>query len=100
MLHVYTCMLLAYVFKCFRCFKCLQVFHAYVVYVCNGFQVFLDVFASVSYVCFKCFIYLLLYVVTVASGCLSSRSGVAHGMRGSGWRCRTATVALALEPEH
>ena len=65
------------------------------------FKCFSDVFASVSDACFKCFIYLLLYVVTVASGCLSSRSGVAHGMRvGSGWRCGPATVALALEPEH
>ena len=82
-------------------YKCLQVFHVYVVYVCNGFQVFSGVFASVSYDCFKCFIYLLLYVVTVASGCFSSRSGVAHGMRvGSGWRCGPTTMALALEPEH
>ena len=79
----------------------LQVFYLNVAYVCNGFQVFSGVFASVSYDCFMCFIDLLLYVVTVASGCLCSRSGVAHGMRvGSGWRCGPATVALGLEPEH
>ena len=74
------CMLymFAMVFKSFQAFS--QVFHTIV--------------SSVSSIFF-------LYVVTIASGCFSSRSGVAHGMRvGSGWRCGPATVALALEPEH
>ena len=69
-------------------YVCLQVFHLDAVYVCNGFQMFSDVFASVSDACFKSFIYLLLYVATVASGCFKNKSGVAHRMRvGSGWRC-------------
>jgi hypothetical protein len=51
------------------------------------FKCFSGVFASVSDACFKCLIYLLLYVVTVASGYFKSRSGVAHGIRvGSGRR--------------
>jgi hypothetical protein len=36
-------------------------------------MVFKCFFASVSEACFKCFIYLLLYVVSVASGCFKSR---------------------------
>jgi hypothetical protein len=53
-------------FKYFRCFiRMLQVFHLDVVYVCNSFQVFSSVFASVSNVRFKYFICLLLYVTTV-----------------------------------
>jgi hypothetical protein len=36
----------------------LQVFYLDVAYVCNSFQVFLGVFASVSDACFKCSIYL------------------------------------------
>ena len=43
-----------------------------------GFQVFLCVFASVSYTCFKCFICLQTYVVSVVFGCFKSRSGVAY----------------------
>ena len=38
-------------FKCF--ILLLQVFHLDVAYVCNDFQEFLGVFASVSYACFK-----------------------------------------------
>jgi hypothetical protein len=34
----------------------LKVFYLDVVYVCNGFQVFISVFVSVSSTCFKCFI--------------------------------------------
>jgi hypothetical protein len=60
-------------------------------YVCNDFQMFLGVFASVSDACFKCFICFLLYVAIVVSGCFESRSGVAHGMRvESGRRCAVA----------
>ena len=79
---------------CFNCFSgvsyvCLQVFHLDVAYICNGFQMFLEVFASVLDACFKCFICLLLYVATVASESFKSRSGVAHRMRvGSSQRRR------------
>jgi hypothetical protein len=56
-----------------------------VAYVCDGFQMFSSVFASVSDTCFKCFLCFFLYVATIASGCFQSRSGVAHRMRmGSG----------------
>jgi hypothetical protein len=34
----------------------LKVFYLDVTYVCNGLQVFLSVFASISDACFKCFI--------------------------------------------
>ena len=63
-------------YKCFMCFiHMLQVFHPDVAYVHNGFQVFLNVFASVSDALFQvCFICLLLYVVTVSSGWYKSRS--------------------------
>jgi len=63
-------------FKCCRCFiRMLQVFHLDVAYVRNGFQVFSNVFASVSDALFQvCFICLLLYVVTISSGCYKSRS--------------------------
>jgi hypothetical protein len=43
----------------------LQLFYLDVAYVYNGFQVFSDVFASVSNACYKCFIGLLLYVLQV-----------------------------------
>jgi hypothetical protein len=44
---------------CCICFThMLQVFYMDVAYVCNGFQMFSDVFASGSDTCFKCFIYL------------------------------------------
>jgi hypothetical protein len=46
--------------------------------VCNGFQVFLCVFAWVSDACFKCFICLQTYVTSVASRCFKSRLGVEH----------------------
>ena len=67
-------------FKCFRCFiRLLQVFYLDVAYVCNGFQVFLQVFQmhvlNVSSVFF-----LYVAIATVAYGCFKSRSGVAHGM--------------------
>jgi len=83
------------------------VFHLDVAYVCNGFQMFSDVFASVSDACFKSFIYLLLYVATVAFGCFKSRSGVAHGMCvGSSWLCERcpgqrgpAVGTLACKPD-
>jgi hypothetical protein len=81
-----------YMLRAYICFKYFirmfaSVFYLDVSYVCNGFQVFSSAFVSVSDVCFKCFICLLLYVVTVASGCFKSRSGVAHGMRvGNGWQ--------------
>jgi hypothetical protein len=56
-------------------------FHTYVAsvmdvaYVCNGFQVFLGVFANISNSCFKCFICLHMYVASVVSECFKSRSG-------------------------
>jgi hypothetical protein len=37
-------------------YVCLQVFYLDVAYVCNDFQMFSGVFASVSDACFKCFI--------------------------------------------
>jgi hypothetical protein len=80
------CIYMHVVSICFRCFiRMLQEFHLDAADVCNDFQVFSCVFASISDDCFKCFIYLLLYVVTIASGCFKCRSCVAHGMRvGSG----------------
>ena len=52
----------------------LQVFYLDVAYVCNDFQLFLQVFqmhvSNVSSVFF--------YVTSVASGCFKSKSGVAH----------------------
>jgi hypothetical protein len=49
----------------------LHMFHTYVASVLRGgcicfvmaFQIFLGVFANISYACFKCFIYLQMYVV-------------------------------------
>jgi hypothetical protein len=52
------------------------------------FKCFSGVFASVSDACFKYLSIFLLYVAIVASGCLKSGLGVAHGMCvRSGWRC-------------
>jgi hypothetical protein len=51
----------------------------YCIYL-QRFSIFSDVLASVSDACFKCFNCLLLYVVTVASGCFKRRLGVAHRM--------------------
>ena len=67
----------------------LYMFHTYVASVLSRYRVCLQwfssvfsrVFASVSDTCFKCFIFLLLYVVSIASGCFKSRSDVSHGMR-------------------
>jgi hypothetical protein len=75
-------------FKYFRCFiRILQVFYLDVAYVCNGFQVFSNAFASISDAYLKCFFFL--YVATVAFECFKSRSGVAHGMRvENGWQRR------------
>ena len=50
-------------------------FYPYVAYVCNDFQVFLDVFVSVLDACFIYFSCLLLYVAGVVSGCFKSRLG-------------------------
>jgi hypothetical protein len=62
----------------------LQVFYLNVVYVCNDFKCFSDVFASVSdifhlslYVCCKCSICLHTYVASVTSRCLKNRLGIA-----------------------
>jgi hypothetical protein len=61
---------------CYICFTyMLQVFYLDVAYVCNGFQVFLGVFATVLYACFKCFICLQTYIASVESGCFKIRSG-------------------------
>jgi hypothetical protein len=62
-------------------YVCLQVFSLDVAYVCNWFQMFLGIFASVVDACFKFFICFLLYIATVISGCFKSRSNVAHEMR-------------------
>ena len=66
-------------FGCCICFThTLHVFYLDVVYDCNGFQVFSDVFFSnVSEACFKYFIGLHMYVATVVFGYFKSRSGVA-----------------------
>ena len=71
-------MLQACLSGCCICFThMLQVFYLDVVYVCNYFQLFLQVFqmhvSNVSSVFF--------YVTSVASGCFKSRSGVAHWIR-------------------
>ena len=52
-------------------------FYLDVAYVCNGFQVFSGVFASVSDSCFKCFICLQTYV-SVASKCFKKVDRVLH----------------------
>ena len=63
MLHILACY--KRIFQVFHMSKCfIWMLHIF----CNGFQVFSDVFASVSNARFKYFIYLLLYVATVASG--------------------------------
>ena len=78
----YTCMLQAYVLSVFRCFICMFASVSSMLYMfLLVFKCFSDVFASVSDICFKCFICLLLYVITVASECFKSISGVAHGIR-------------------
>jgi hypothetical protein len=64
---------------CCICFThMLRVFYLDVAYVCNSFQVFLGVFASVSDTCFNCFTCIQTYVAGVASVCLKGRSGIAH----------------------
>jgi hypothetical protein len=55
----------------------LQVFYLNVVYVLQWFQVFLGVFASVSYACFKCFIVFRRMLQIVASVYFKTRSGIA-----------------------
>jgi hypothetical protein len=70
-------------------------------------MVFKGVFASVLDACFKCFICLLLYVITVASRCFNTRSGVAHRMRVRSTQQRgrrqerrgTTTGALPRKPD-
>jgi hypothetical protein len=65
MLH--SMLVVSICFECFMCFiRMLQVFYldvakvdVNVACVCYGFQVFLDVFASVSDICCKCFIWML-----------------------------------------
>jgi len=68
--YVANCMLLIfYLFLDVYC-KCayqdvayvshmLRVFYLDVAYICNGFQVFSDVFANISDLCFKCFTHVL-----------------------------------------
>jgi hypothetical protein len=53
-------------------------FYMHVVYVCNIFQVFSGVLASVSDACFKYFIYLFCMLQNIWM--FQSRSRVAHGM--------------------
>ena len=56
--------------RCCICFTyMLQVFYRCCVCVYNGFQVFLDTFASVSDICFKCFICLQTYIANVIFEC-------------------------------
>jgi hypothetical protein len=70
------------------CFKCFQVFHTYVcecfIWMLHMFAIvfkcFSIVFVSVLDACFTCFTCILLYVVTVISGCFKSRSGITHGI--------------------
>jgi hypothetical protein len=72
----------------------LQVFHLDVAYICNGFQVFLDILASVSYAClnvssvFFCMLQLLhLNVLKVDQvlhmGCAWEAAGGAGNVRGN-----------------
>jgi hypothetical protein len=56
-------------------------FYLDVAFVCNGFQVFLGVFASVLEACFKCFICLQIHVASIASVCFKGRSDIVHAMR-------------------
>jgi hypothetical protein len=60
------------------CCTYLHVFYLDVVYGCNGFQVFLSVFSSVSQACFKCLNCLQRYVATGVFECFKSRSSVAY----------------------
>jgi hypothetical protein len=77
----YTCMLQTYVSSV--SYVCLQVFHLNVAYVCNGFQMFSDVFVRISDA-FKCFISSFCMLHLDVS---KSRLDVAHRMRvGSGRR--------------
>jgi hypothetical protein len=65
-----------------------MVFKYFYVFFCKCFRRMFKVFHLPS-----------LYVVTVASGCIKSRSGVAHEMRvGSDWRRGPAARALAHKP--
>jgi hypothetical protein len=89
-------------------YACLQVFHLDVAYVCNDFQMFSDVFASVSDACFKCCIYLLVYVATLLHldvlkvdrvlhmGCAWEAVGGADDVRGSMGDVRGSTGPLRV----
>jgi hypothetical protein len=60
------CMLQVGLSGCCVCFThMLQAFYLDIVYVCNDFQVFLGIFASVSKKCFKCFIWFETHVASV-----------------------------------
>jgi hypothetical protein len=61
--QIYVASVFIWICICFT--HMLQVFYLVVAYVCNGFQVFFSVFASVSDVYFKCFICLVLYDASV-----------------------------------
>jgi hypothetical protein len=73
------------------CCKCIYLDVAYVshirckcfIWILHMFKWFWSVFASVSEACFKCFICLLLYIVSVSSGCFKSRSGECSGSQSS-----------------
>jgi hypothetical protein len=86
--HVCCKLLFPYFFKrllqvclswCYVCFThmCASVLSRYCVCFCKDFKCFSGVFLSVSDTCFKCFICLQTYVVSFASECFESRSGVA-----------------------
>jgi hypothetical protein len=53
----------------------LQMFYLDVAYICNDFQLFLGVFASVFICMLQVFHLFLTYVVCVSSRCCNSRSG-------------------------
>jgi hypothetical protein len=90
--------------------KWFQVFHTFVASVsfdvCNGFQVFLGVFASVSDACFKCFICLLCMLQLLHPdvskvdrgmhmGCAWEAAGSAGDVRGG---ARTSKSGMSLLP--
>jgi ABC-type proline/glycine betaine transport system permease subunit len=69
-------------------FQMLQVFHASVASVSSRYYIMFEMVSSVFRCFCKCFRHMfqvfhlfLLYVITVASECFKSRSGVAHRMR-------------------
>jgi hypothetical protein len=85
-----ACLDAAYVFT-----HILEVFYLDIVYVCNCFQMFLQLFQMHVQV-FRLF---FLYVASVASECFKNRLGVIHGIHVGSWRrCGTCDVRRRRAP--